>query len=254
MRRRRSGRGSWDVSRLRQALAGPNMDTRTWVAMARVDDDDDAIRWDDHLGFVVDVTIQGGPLDQTGPIACRFGNPFVANAGQRSDPPTKGMLVVIMLSEGNPNVACTVIGCLPTPDFAVPTSVNGQTIDEVFAEANHFLVTQHSVQQEVGEKWRTSATSRATLAAPEVRLVSEDAVQPFVRGTDYADALGRFLDALLVVMIAAGTFATAVGAAIPALVVPAQTFNTAISSAFTNALNAYKGARQTYLSSKLNAD
>lgn len=185
-----------DLGRLRAAVSGPNVDTRTWISMARVDDDEDAIRWDDALGWIADVTMAGGSLDQEGPIACRVTGPFVGNAKGSNEPVTRGQLVLVTLPEGDLNAAPVIVGALFTPDLPVPSSVNGIAVDEDVALATHILVTEHDVQQQVGQKWRTSATSRATLEAPEVRLATEDAAQSFVLGNDQATALKDAFDAI----------------------------------------------------------
>lgn len=93
--------------------------------------------------------------------------------------------------------------------------------------------------------------------------------QPYVRGTDYADAHGVYLDALVtflgalsVVMTAIGAFATATGAALavpfPAVGAAATTLNTAIGvfanaiTTMTTAANTMKTQRATYLSTRIN--
>jgi hypothetical protein len=78
----------------------------------------------------------------------------------------------------------------------------------------------------------------------------QDGSQPFVRGTTYADALGTFLDALKVVMLGIGTFATAVGAALPPVAAAAATLGGLITT-FNSACDALKAARTAYLSVKV---
>lgn len=236
------------------AIAGPGVDTRTWVSDARVDDDDDAIRWDTERGWIVDVTLLGGGLDQEGPFGARLAVGWAGDGYGEFDPPTRGMLVSVLVCEGNPNTVVWITGRINTTDLPVPTQVNGQDIDEDFAKAHHITVSPHGLQQQFGKEVRIEAKDRATFAGSEVRLQTENADQPYVRGTTYADALGTFLDALLVVFVAIGTFATAVGAALPPLVVPAQTLNTAISTQFQAALQQFKNARQQYLSTKIKGE
>jgi hypothetical protein len=74
--------------------------------------------------------------------------------------------------------------------------------------------------------------------------------QPFVRGTTYADALGTFLDALKIVMTGIGTFASAVGAALPPVAAAAATLGGLITT-FNAACDALKTARTAYLSVKV---
>lgn len=100
------------------------------------------------------------------------------------------------------------------------------------------------------------------------RVILAGGEQPYVRGTDYADALGTCLDALVVflsatntVLVAAGTFATATGTALavpfPAVGTAAVTFNTAVTaftgavSTMTSAANAFKAQRAQYLSTRI---
>lgn len=78
----------------------------------------------------------------------------------------------------------------------------------------------------------------------------QDGSQPFVRGTTYADALGVFLDALKIVMLGIGTFATAVGAALPPVAAAAATLGGLITT-FNSACDALKAARTAYLSVKV---
>jgi hypothetical protein len=78
----------------------------------------------------------------------------------------------------------------------------------------------------------------------------QDGSQPFVRGTVYADALGTFLDALKIVMTGIGTFATAVGAALPPVAAAAATLGGLITT-FNSACDALKAARTAYLSVKV---
>ena len=78
----------------------------------------------------------------------------------------------------------------------------------------------------------------------------QDGSQPFVRGTTYADALGVFLDALKIVMLGIGTFATAVGTALPPVAAAAGVLNGLIVT-FNAACDALKASRTAYLSVKV---
>lgn len=182
------------MGRLRELVKGPGIDTRTWLFYARVDDDDEAVRWDAEVGWLVDVTVVGGQLDGEGPVACRVAWPYAASGAANSSPVQRGVLVACVLPEADLNGTPVIVGMLSTSGEPVPETVNGQDIDEAYAKATHIFVTEYDVQQEVGERWRTSATQRATLEAPEVRLADEDAGQSYVRGEDQKDALDSFLD------------------------------------------------------------
>ena len=97
----------------------------------------------------------------------------------------------------------------------------------------------------------SGAVEITSAGATVVKL--QDGSQPFVRGTTYADALGVFLDALKVVMLGIGTFATAVGVGtplFPAVATAAGVLNGLITT-FNLAIDALKLARSTYLSTKV---
>ena len=88
------------------------------------------------------------------------------------------------------------------------------------------------------------------LSAGATVVKLQDGSQPFVRGTTYADALGVFLDALKIVMLGIGTFASAVGAALPPVAAAAATLGGLITT-FNSACDALKAARTAYLSVKV---
>ena len=91
------------------------------------------------------------------------------------------------------------------------------------------------------------------LSAGATVVKLQDGSQPFVKGTVYADALGVFLDALKIVMLGIGTFATAVGVGtplFPAVATAAGVLNGLIVT-FNAACDALKAARTAYLSVKV---
>lgn len=177
-------RRTFDMGRLREALRGPGADTRVWIATARVDDDPDAVVWDDQIGWLVDVTFYGGPLDQEGPVPCRLGGAFSQEGGTKSDPPGAGCEVLVAITDGNPNSNPVIVARLHNTGCNVPTEVNGDPIDEAKAKATHIVVTPHSTDQEYGGTLRISATQMAFLA-DLVELTQEGATQSFVRGDDF---------------------------------------------------------------------
>lgn len=168
-----------DYGRLGEATSHPGADPRAWVLYARVDDDDDAITFDDAvdgdgLGWLVDVTFQGGALDQEGPIPCLVASSFSRADNARLEPVTRGCLVTVLLVEGDPNGAPTIIGSVPTGDCKVPATVNGDDIDEAFALVNHILVTPHSVDEQIGGTLRRVASGDLTLRTESVGLVEAE--------------------------------------------------------------------------------
>lgn len=247
----------FDRGRFGQLAQQPGIDTRSWIVLGRVDDDDDAIRWsgaegdDGPLGWIVDVTIQGGDLDQEDGVPCRLGAAYARDGEIRSDPPARGCLVLVALPSGNLNTEPTIIGELPTDGCAPPSQVNGTDIDSDYALATHIFVTSLAVDQEVAgdRRVQTGEGSTHRILGEAVELADEGAEQPFVRGTAYADAESDFLDAL-------DTFAQAVNTGITsasATDLGGVTITPAVT-ALAQAVAAFKAARNDYLSTKITGD
>lgn len=181
----------------------PGIDSRVWIATARVDDDDNAIRFavagsdDGAQGWLVDVTIQGGPLDQDGPITCKVSASFGANEQGRLEPVTRDALVLISIPCGNTNTAPTIIGYAPCDDCAPPPNVNGTDIDEAYALANHILVTPHGVDEQVGGDRRIKTDGTHRILGPNVELADEGATQAYVKGNDQQQALDTWYTAFI---------------------------------------------------------
>lgn len=178
-----------DQGRIAAGLRGPGIDTRTWLAKARVDDDPDAIRWaggdtdDGAKGWLVDVTFVSGPLLNVGPVVCRM-----MTMGGRVEPIARGAVVVVELTEGSPNAEPVIVGQLFAPDQPPPQTVNGDTIVEtdaqagqVAADVTQIVATPHSLDAQYG--------ARARMCADAMVLGKPDADQPYVRGADFRDAI-----------------------------------------------------------------
>lgn len=233
-------RRTLDTGRLREGLAGPGADTRTWVALARVDDDPDAIRWDEGTGWVVDVTITSGQLAQEGEVPCRVAASFGASGSGRFEPQLRGAEVVVLITDGDPNVGPVILGVLHNPQsLPVPSSVNGDGIDEAKALDSHILVTPYGVDEQVGGRWRVIAVEDAILQGLLVKL-GENATEPLIKGTLRNAAWTTLLTAMGVYLTAQGVWVAAVGAAVPALGGPtgaAAVFATAIGAMQTAVTN-----------------
>lgn len=243
------------------AVSRPGIDPRTWCTNARVDDDDDAIRWDDERGWIVDVTLLGTGLDQEGPFAARLAQGWSGDGAGSYDPPSRDSLVAVVVMGGNPNAVCWIVGRASTPDLAAPTEVNGQSIDEDFAKEHHILVTPHGVQQQIGKEVRIEAQDRATLAGSEVRLQDEEADQSYMRGEDFADAADALADAsddFGQQVLTAFTNLVPVGPPItPVTQVQATAAVGTITAAYAAlavAIAQFKTARQTYLSTVIKGE
>lgn len=233
-------RRSFDRGRLGMLASQPGIDTRSWIVLARVDDDDDAIRWsgpdgeDGPLGWIVDCTIQGGDLDQENEIPCRLGAAYARDGELRSDPPARGCFVLVALPCGNLNTEPTIIGELPTDGCAPPSEVNGTELDEAYALATHFLVTELDVDEQIGGDRRVKTGSGKThrILGETIELADEDAGQAFVRGDDQKAQLDALIQALL-------QYAIDIAASVPAppndalTVVDAAAAGTTLSTALS---------------------
>lgn len=198
--------GQLDMGRMREALVGP-IDSRAWCAMARVDDDPDAIRLDDELGWLVDVTIQGGPYHGEEPT-CRVSQALAANASGTSTPVSRDCEVVLLMIQGEFRVPPVILGQVHNADGCVaPSSVNGQEITEEFALATQFVVSPYAVEEQYAGDRRVSAPNQTieTPATGKLSLAQFGATQPFVKGTDQKEALDRWRTALDLLLAAYAT-------------------------------------------------
>jgi len=194
-----------DFSRLREALAAPGLDTRVWTSRARIDDDPDAVVWDDDLGWLVDVHFVGGPLDGDGPEVCRVSSTMQGDGIGIHTPPRRGALVQVGIPGGDVNVDPVVVGYLHDTTDSAPAAVNGDSITEAFALETHITVApDHDLDQE----WRNARITAALLL-----LGVADADQAMVRGDKFAELLDPFLDSLLAIFQAIVISLSSVGAA-----------------------------------------
>ena len=170
-------RGRLDFGRLREAIAGPGVDPRTWVTTGRVDDDPDAIRWEEPFGWIADVTFTGGALDGDGPNPCRVASMFAGSAQGKSAPQLRGCEVIVLIPEGNPNTNPVIIGMMHNGDgCAAPTEVNGTPIDEAYALENEITVMEGGVDQQLGGQFQVVAEEEAVLIGSLVKLGDESLV------------------------------------------------------------------------------
>lgn len=244
MRRRRPiARGAVDWSRLRSAMASPGMDPRAWACTARIDDDPDAVQWHATLGWLCDLTVVSGPLaGQPIPLACSPAR----DSHDAHHPPARGRLVSILLPTGDPNDGAVVTGYLnSTDEDPAPTTINGDRIVETNAGAGEVAADVTHVYSWSGEDVDIEARHVRVTASDRMVLGTAQADQPYVRGTDLADALGSLLDAL-------STFAAAIAVAPVAGAVVALDQGTLAT--FQQAIATAKQARQTYLSQRITGD
>lgn len=224
-----------DMSRVALGLKMPGIDTRTWIALARVDEDPDATVWDPELGWLVDVTIVGGPLDGDGPVLCRMASSGAATGKGRYDPPHQGCLVFVAIPGGDTNADCVILGQLNDTDCKAPSAINGSAITEAFAARTHVLAFPGEDFDAQFDNVRI--TGQMVLGVP-------DADQSYTRGEDLADALDELVDALADFLDQAPSPPGAFGS------VSAPTFSAA-AVVLKAAIAQFKTARNQYLSTRI---
>jgi hypothetical protein len=233
-----------DYNRIANAVSRPGIDPRSWVCMARVDEDEDAIVWDDALGWLVDVTFVGGGSDGEGPINCRVASPSQGSGVGVSRPQRPNGLVIVLIPNGDPNDDAIIVGQLhDVDDFTVPSEVNGDTIvetdasdGEVAADETHITVAPG---EDLDQQWRN-----ARITADAMVLGAPEADQPFVRGTDLDDALDDLADAISDIVTAINTGLAAAGSSI----------DPASLASFEVAIATFKAASDQYLSDRITGD
>jgi hypothetical protein len=244
------------MTRLADAVSGPGIDTDSWTNMGRIDDDPDAMVWDEQLGWLVDVTFVGGKLDGEGPVLCRYST-GAANQGGRHRPPSANCYVLCDIP-GDPNDDVVIVAEVhTTTDCVAPTTINGDEIVERDAEEGQVSAAETHMAvfptQDADEEWRerrvtTSGLHR--LHGENMELGVANADQPYVRGTNKADADEAIWDAFNDLLTAINTAITAASATTAGGVV----IDPVSLTAFSAALEQFGQARNTYLSSRIMGD
>ncbi len=164
-------RKRFDLGRLRVATAGPGSDPRTWVTTARVDDDPEAISFEEDVGWVVDVTFVGGDLAEEGPVPCRVAMSFGGDGAGELEPPALGCEVIVVVSEGDPNANPVIVGYLDNGDgCGPPAEVAGFPVSELTAARTHYVASPHNLEAQYAGSWRVQGEQGATLIAPVVTI------------------------------------------------------------------------------------
>lgn len=255
-------RRNFDMGRLRDAIRGPGADTRVWTATARIDDDPDAISFVPGLGWIVDVTFYGGPLDQEGPVPCKMGESFAQQFATKSDPPGRGCEVLVEIPDGDANSNPVIVARMHNEGGCeVPLLVNLTPITEDYALANHIVVTPHGADEQYGGDRRVTAPSQLLEAETVVQMIAPTIfiggtaatpltpaippTQPAVQGTLLVTAQAELVQALNV-------YAGTLGGGFPAT--PSFPVTTALTGpaavALVSALIAYTTAVTATLSSR----
>lgn len=248
---RTSTRLKVDFGRVGEALAKPGMDPRAWCVMARVDEeteaDQDVLVWDRDLGWLVDVTVVGGPMDGEGPINCRLASFAQGDGVIEAKPPRSGALVCVIFPNGDPNDDAIIVGELTDDDNPAPMSINGDNIvernaseGEVSALETHITVAPF---EDLDQEWRNVRITgnRINLGVPEPE-------QSFARGNDLADALDNLADALRTYAQTLSTSGSTLTGGVP--------LTAAVDAAaqLSVDLELFKAARDQYLSTRIKGD
>ena len=228
-----------DWSALRRAVRGPGMDTREWVVMGRVDEDEDATVWNDALGWLCDVTaLTGGHAGSTLPLPCRIASVFQGADHGIHCPPRQGGLCLVLFPSGDPNEDAVIVGFLHNLDDAgAPAEVNGATIVETDASSGQVAADETFIA--VIPDHDIDIEARSVRVVGDIVLGAADADQPVPRGNDMADSLENLTDAMVTAITAVNT-AIPTGISDPSAVATLQT-----------AVAAFGQARQNYLSSRI---
>lgn len=244
---RRRGRGRLQLEALQGAMSAPGADPRPYVILGRVDDDEDAISWEEGVGWIVDVTPGHGDHAGEDPIPCRVARQFLADERGESQPITPGAEVVVLVPGGDLPAGGVIVGMLANAtDLRVPREVNGETIDEAFSQATWWIVADHDLDWSLGATLRIAVEDRARVLAQNLELAEEGASQSFVRGDDQAAALKDVLDAI-------NTFAQAVQSTMTGAPFPKPGL-TAAATALQTQIEAAKTAIDQALSSRIKGE
>ena len=161
-------RKKFDAARAGQAVAYPGIDPRSWVALGRIENDPDAVRWLPRSGWVADVTLQGGAVDGQEETPCRVAAQMRGSENGEFLPPAPDCEVAVVIPSGNTEEAPAIVGyfsngggCEPpttvnglpiNPD--VPTSVPMTTVSPFDTEIK---VSPYNRQEEYAQSWTLQA-------------------------------------------------------------------------------------------------
>lgn len=188
-----------DVRRIGLATSYPGIDPRTWVSAGRLDDDPEALRWDEGAGWVVDVSFYGTELDGDAETPCRVLTTGPAGAGFGEYlPPVPGCELLVALADGDPESNPVVLGYLRNSETCPPPS----TINGLPILPDAFASTPLTVSPYDTELKRSPYTRREeygplyVLEAGEIRLGGDDGLEPALLGQTSVDNMNELLQGL----------------------------------------------------------
>jgi hypothetical protein len=206
------------------AVSRPGIDPRVWLTLAVVKD----VGYDSDEGLFADVQYQPSGDFETALIGAAYaGSRFGSWRPVRVDD-----TVLVAVPMGDPGHGPVIVarmwnaGDKPATDFGSGEDPAEDTIDVIEPGKNYILKTSDN---------------------GVIKLQSAE--QAFVRGDDYADALGAFLDALTVFSngLQSAPPTPPNGALTVAAVIP-------LAQALSEAISQFKQARSNYLSTKIKGE
>lgn len=118
--------GGVDIAALRDALAGPGMDTRQWLSFAIVEPEGgqaaQVVEFTPDLGPLVNVTLQPSGIS----VRCRVAGHVAGNMEAEYYPFVQGDEVLVAIPEGDERAGCTIIGRLNNGLDLWPGGIAGQ--------------------------------------------------------------------------------------------------------------------------------
>jgi hypothetical protein len=120
----------FDAATLREALAGPESDTRQWcsygvVSLADTDGEEQSIiEYDPDHGPLVSVVLQPSGLH----VTCRVGSMSAGNGEGSWDPFVKGDEVMVLIPEGDERAGCVIVSRLNNRFAKFPGTVAGSDV------------------------------------------------------------------------------------------------------------------------------
>lgn len=195
-----TARKTMDWSKIREAVTGPGIDPRVWVLMGRIDDNPDAVRWEAPHGWIADITVHGGPLDQEGPIACRVACALASNGEIGSCPVQLGDEVIVVVPVGDANAGPIIVGQLSGGEKPTPTTVNGFPLEEAFALLNLVLRAAKGLQVELDGLTQFSSAQGVQVISDALIMLGGTPlvppIEPVIKGASFVSALASYLGAL----------------------------------------------------------
>jgi hypothetical protein len=232
-------RTSIDWNRVRAELG----DRRVWVSLAKVVD----VGFDPAHGQFADVMLLPGGENTTAMVSTTYAGRGFGQSGA----PKVDDTVVLVLPHGDEMAGPVILGRLwsaadtPPADFGVGGDVAPGWRLRVAEGEGFYVRTAGAGTLDL----KAEGSGDVLVVSTTGNLLLMDASQAFVRGGDYADALGVFLSALK-------TFLTALDVAVSALatatgLVPVGTTFSAATNVMKAAIDVFKEARTGYLSRRI---